>query len=303
MVRGFFDILCPLRVFSPIHLLPLKPSHSCPSSLVHNLTAMDDTPAYDLPTDEQGPLEPLQAPFNVALAPENLAAEDAPGQESALASALRAPDGERDIGEQFFDERAKPIQLRRLQACYDEGRNANAIATLAGRKEIVFDNGPYTTPVNDTDLSWSMDKTYLDLMICVGRGLGLGALLPNLQVHHNYEFKLDLTKPTRLFTAKYAKLGFDPTRAMLWIGRSAASEDVWLCFVQSNNDNDDDDDEEDLDPETIKGPTAMGTHRFRHVVMFLAKMLWYIGYMDITVDDDYPDVSDDADFQFATNIM
>ena len=55
-----------------------------------------------------------------------------------------------------------------------------------------FLNSPYVILNDNEDLAWTMDRHYLDLLICVGNGLGLGAILPNVQVDHTFEMTLDL---------------------------------------------------------------------------------------------------------------
>ena len=66
-------------------------------------------------------LEPLQTPFNVALAPQDFDTPDAPSQEVAMASMLMAPSAVRtNSREQFFNERVQPIQLNQLHQLYQE---------------------------------------------------------------------------------------------------------------------------------------------------------------------------------------
>lgn len=248
--------------------------------------------------------EPLQTPFDISLIPLGLGTyNDAPGQEVALASALRGPDEVQDNGEDFSKERAKDLPLRWLQGWQEQSQTASAIAALSGRKRITYARGGYTVEADDGNIFWTVDKTYLDLLICVGRGLGLGPLVPNSRVLHTYEFKMDLQQPTRQFTAKYAKIGFNPAGAMLWIGRSSASEDVWLAFapkIFAEGGHYDDE-------ATVhwRGPraTALEQPHFRCVVMFLARMLCNIGFLDITVDENYPDVTKDTIFKNATNLQ
>lgn len=247
-------------------------------------------------------LEPLQTPFDVALAPQGFDTVDAPNQEMAMASALMAPSSVgTDNGERFFNERVRPIQLNQLRQLYQEDRQASAMTLLRGQRTVAFEGGGFIGNKKEPLLVWSMDERYIDLMIYVGRGLGLGALLPNVNVHHNFEFRMDLTQPYRAFTAKHAKLGFDVSGSMLWIGRSPASEDVWMSFVPWGMGEGDDDGE--IVPGDCSGPSTLGTCRYRRVVMFLANMVRNIAYLDVTVDDDYPDVMDDVDFSYATNIL
>lgn len=257
---------------------------------------------HDLSSSE---VQPLESPFDITLAPPNflVGPSDSPGQETALASAFMAPDDIQDNGEGFSDERAKELPLHLLQA-WSEGKCArNTIGALQGRKYITYGGGRYTVKSDDGDIFWTMDTTYLDLLICVGGGLGLGPLLPNVGVLHTYEFKMDLQKPTRQFTAKYVKFGFDPTQAMLWIGRSSASEDIWLTFPpRSFVEGGDYDDDRGMHWRGQRS-TALSKDTYRRVVMFLAKMLCSINYLDVTLQTPYPVVADDTAFEYATNLQ
>lgn len=253
--------------------------------------------------DSQDHLEngPLRVPFDLGLAPANFGTAEAPNQEVAMASALMAPDNEHDNGEGFFVESVKMIQLDQL-ARLCENRNAGgAIGLFRGRRMIDFE-GEHVTRAEDPTLCWAMDESYLDLMVCVGQGLGLGSVIPNLGVHHNYEFKMDLLKPLRKFSTKHCRLGFDPAGCMLWIGRSPASEDVWLAFVTQES-QETAAEGTGMESTTGKVSTAVTLVQYRRIVMFLAEMVQRISYLDINVDVQYPDVENDREFRRATNIL
>ncbi|KAF9439477.1 hypothetical protein P691DRAFT_769650, partial [Macrolepiota fuliginosa MF-IS2] len=172
--------------------------------------------------DEDTTVEPLQEPFNVTVTPPNLGMDDAPNQDVAFSSALTAPNTEQHDTHRFTDMQPKNVSLSRLEELYKEGQVGSAIALLDQQWHITYAHGPHVSNVNNPNLLWTTKKNFLDLMVCVGRGLGLGAFLPNLETHHNYEFKLDLSKPFRAFMAKHVRLGFNPSSSMLWIGRSPA---------------------------------------------------------------------------------
>lgn len=247
--------------------------------------------------------EGLQAPFDIALAPPTLGTQDAPLQQTALASALRAPDDIQDNGEGFSELRPTGLPLHRLQGWYKGGQSAAAIDALFGRKTVTYVNGHYTVKAHDGRFFWAMDKSYLDLLICVGKGLGLGPLLPKSQFRHTYRFRIDLQKPMRQFTAKYVKLGFDPTGTMLWIGRSAYSEDVWLAFPPKTFCEGGEYDEDQAMQFRGSRSTTLSSRHYRCAVIFLARMLLHSGFSDITVNGDYPSVVDDIDYRFATNLQ
>ncbi|KAM6502321.1 hypothetical protein JOM56_002298 [Amanita muscaria] len=72
----------------------------------------------------------------------------------------------------------------------------------------------------------------------------------------------------RRFSAKFAKLGFDPTGCMVWIGQSSTREDTWLGWVPN-----DWEEAEDVPTGTGKEDTTMSQKHYRIAVMFLAEML------------------------------
>ncbi|KAF9442204.1 hypothetical protein P691DRAFT_789934 [Macrolepiota fuliginosa MF-IS2] len=267
--------------------------------------------ALNAPSDYEGSdeddfsnsfLEPLKAPFDIGLAPMTLGAgDDAPGQAIALAGALAAPNrGDDDEAQGFFVSHPKRIELTQLEQIYNSYRSSSAIQLLlGGRREVSYEGGAHTVDVEDPKLLWMMDKSFLDLLVCVGRGLGLGPILPNLEALHTFEFKLELNAPNRQFTAKNVQLGFDPRGSMLWIGRSPSGEDVWLAFVTYESQ-----EQEEGDLINLGGKsTALNASQYRRTVMFLAKALEDIRYLDTVVYEDYPDVDDKRSYKDATNIF
>lgn len=264
----------------------------------------------------QAGFEPLETPFDISLPPPDFEVgisdttdqeEEIPevlAQEIALASALEGVDDtNQDHCERFSQELVREIPLHCLQAWYKGGHGPSAIGALAGRKTITYRQGNFTVSPDDDDIFWTLDKTHLDLLICVGRGLGLGPLLPLMDVLHTYEFQLDLQKPKRQFTAKYAKLGFNPTDAMLWIGRSSTNEDVWLAFAPKAFTEGGEYNDETSAHWRGSRSTILSNHHFRCVVMFLAQMLYNTGFLDITVDEDFPNTLDDVAYKAATNMQ
>jgi hypothetical protein len=261
-------------------------------------------PTDNPPTDEEAGCE---FPFDVSLAPPALDADaddDAPGQEIALASAMMAPDGDSDNAYGFFDEASKPVALVTLQRWQEQSNSTSALALLGSRHHITFGE-THTVNASDPNLMWNMDRSFLDLIVCVGNGLGLGPAIPNCSTHHALEFKLDLTRLDRQFTAKHVNLGFDPTGSVMWIGQSPTGEDVWLAFVtpESQEDKSNPSDDFTVNRRSRKGTsTAMTLHQQRRIFMFLATMLQTISYRDCTIYEDYPIVSDITEFENATNL-
>lgn len=251
--------------------------------------------------------EHSEFPFDVSLAPPTLDANadnDAPGQEDALTSAMLGPAGDSDNSYGFFDEDSEPVALITLQRLQSEGDTRAALSLLDSRRHITF-GGSHTVDATDSNLMWNMNQSFLDLLVCVGNGLGLGPAIPNYTTHHALEFKLDLTRLDRQFTAKHVRLGFDPTECVVWIGKSPNGEDVWLAFVtpESQEDNGKHDSSFTPNRSSRKGTsTAMTLFQQRRVFMFLATLLQQISYRDCTVNNKYPTVELLADFENATNL-
>lgn len=259
------------------------------------------TSANIAPTDEEAHYE---FPFDVSLAPPALDAadEDAPGQELALASSLQGPDGDYDNTYGFFDYDSKPVALVTLQRWQEENNSKPALALLESRHHVTF-GGTHTVDATNHDLMWSMKRSFLDLIVCVGNGLGLGPAIPNSGTHHALEFKLDLTRLDRQFTAKHVRLGFDPTECVVWIGQSPTGEDVWLAFVTPASQEDNGKNGDFINHRSRKGTSTAATlYQQRRIFMFLAAMLEKISYRDCVIYEEYPSVEDVTEFENATNI-
>lgn len=241
-----------------------------------------------------------QVHFDVAAVPSGLDAEDGLAQNVALEAACLQHPFLQDEGERFHNQYRKRRPLSFFADVYNTKDDERARGTLTQRTEIILDGSEYVTDHADPSLAWSVDSHYLDLQICVGDGLGLAAMLPNIGTHHALEFRLELKHRTRRFQAKYAKLGFEPTNCMLWIGRSSVGEDAWLAWIPQNDiwNNDD-----HVGLGSGKEDTTLTAKQYRMTTMFLATMLENIGLRDIFVLDKYPDLENETDVTFATNLL
>jgi hypothetical protein len=241
-----------------------------------------------------------QLHFDVAAAPSHLHAEDGLDQSVALAAACLDTALRMDEVERFHGQSKKRRPLAYFADLYARNDHSRALRTLTQRTEITLDGSEYVSNHEDGSLAWSVKLHFLDLQICVGDGLGLAAMLPNLGTHHAIEFRLELRYRMRRFNAKYTKLGFDPTNCMLWIGRSSSGEDAWLAWVPN-----DIMDENEQDPGVGNGKedTRLTEKHYRMTVMFLAEMLRRIGHRDIIVTNQYPRLTDDTEYRHATNLM
>ena len=241
-----------------------------------------------------------QLHFDVAALPSGLQAEDGLAQEVTSQVACLQDALQQEETDRFHSQIRKRRPLSFFADVYNTKDSARSLKTLTQRTEISLNGSEYVTDHMDSSLAWTVDSHYLDLHICVGDGLGLAAMLPNIGTHHALEFRLELRYQTRRFQAKYAKLGFNPTHCMLWIGRSSLGEDAWLAWVPAN---DGEENEENVGLGSGKEDTTLSEKQYRMTVMFLALMLERIGYRDINVTDSYPDLDNGMEFKFATNLL
>jgi hypothetical protein len=252
--------------------------------------------------DDTIDMPPVQLHFDVGHAPAHLLVDDGPDQNITLTAALSQAAAIENEAERFHHQVKEERNLDYFAKMYRQKDKHSALQVLRGRKEIKLEGSQYLAGYEDQDLAWQVESHYLDMQICVGRGLGLAAMLPNVSIHHAVEFRLMLGKESRRFGAKYAKLGFDPTNCMLWIGRSSNGEDSWLAWVPTDCMGPLADNRSTL---TCSGKedTKMARKHYRITIMFLADMLRQIGHRDITVTEPYPDITNDNDFKFATNAL
>ena len=243
----------------------------------------------------------LPEPFSIDTAPTTLLADDQPAQQMALRAALRANFGEdNELGERFLTETVCNKSLAYYKQMYEEQRCGQAVQSLLKRHRVNATSSSFNVAPASENLSWSIHRHFIDLKIFVGKGLGLGGMMPRNHTLHTYEWELNVRQPERQFNTKFAKLGFDPVGCMLWIGRSPNAEDVWLAWAPNTAL---DRTEDEVPAGTSSGPTTMTEAHYRRVVMFLAHCIAGIRYRDALVSTDYPDVSNKSAFEEATNIM
>jgi len=235
-------------------------------------------------------------PFDIAAAPRQLDSEDAPHQQVALRAALRAPIQDENETERFANQEPTTETLEYFRRTYERKYVQMAMQSLLSRHRVDYERSRLVSSPDRNDLAWMLDKHFIDLMVCVGDGLGLDAMIPNRQTLHTYEFTLDIGKPNRQFSTKFAKLGFDPAGCMLWMGTSPNAEDVWMAWAPNDN-------TDDVPAGHTSGATPMSTGHYRMAVMFLAKLVSSLPYRDVITTKDYPDVADAEDFHHATNLL
>lgn len=256
----------------------------------------------------EGPTQPVHV--DIAEAPGALFSPDAPNQIDVL---LHHHDESEDINElrteanRFLDSSAIAKHLRDMQQNYEKKRTATSMDLLKHRVKVNWKDSPLVLwPHREGNKArWDIPSHFIDMLVVVSRGIGLGALLPNFGSDMDWEFKLDVSKNhSRDFTMVRAKLGFNPSERMLWVGTTTMSEDVWIAMVPGTFETDGAPMLEELE---LEGAKKRHTHlKDRHrkiLLMFLAHVLQSIGLRHISVSTPYPDLDDEENFNFASTLL
>jgi hypothetical protein len=204
----------------------------------------------------------------------------------------------------FFTKSIKAINLEDLEHQYNSQRCHAGLSSLSSRRIVNLnpDKTRYITRNSDPLLSWAANQYYVDLLVCVGRECGLDAIIPNADVMYTFDVDLQIGDPHRQFTARNAKLGFDPRGCMQWIGQSSWHEDIWLAWVPVDT-FERYADSEDVPAGTISGSTTLSKEHYYGTMMFMAEMLKECAIADITVNRQYPDLDDPDQVKGSTNLL
>ena len=251
--------------------------------------------------DESGEDVQLSEPFDISQEPGSMTTGNHPNQELALRAALLS--NEADGSEDFLSQ---PIYQRTpttLKTMYEAGSQQDSnIRKMGRRSRIQWRRSEDVVMSSSADVYWNADEFYLDLLICRGRDVGLSALLPNVDVHHAIEFKMELTWSPRTFSPKYAHLGFDPLGAIQYIGRTHRGEDAWIAWIPHEAVGFMQDEQDVVAAGTCSGSTHMAKRHYHGAFMYFASALNDMGHRDITVWERYPDIDDREAVEDATNL-
>ena len=252
------------------------------------------TPTPPLPNDPSDSLI-RDRPFDLSVVPANLQVDDAPSQSVALEAVLLAHKADEDEDACFFEQPVVSTSLNYFKRIYDRNDTVAATKLLTRRLRIDFDNPEFVTPPDSQNVSWNVERHFIDMLVFVGNDIGLGAMLPNQRVNSFYTIKVMFTHKNKEFKAKNIKLGFDPAHSMLWIGHMPSSDDIWIAWIPKT----------EQQPGTNKtgASTCLSQRHYRITVMFFAFVLNKIAFRDIVVHDPYPDLSDELSFKSATNLL
>ena len=204
--------------------------------------------------------------------------------------------GEADL-EMFIPRTHNQMEVQQLKLSVLE-RNFNAKHKVAALNHLLQPSyikidGTYTYPNDarnskeDGPIVMNMDHHFLDFVMYVSRYPGLGAILPNVKVRHDWAFNISLRDQTKLFNPKYGQIGFNTTGKMLYLGR-CQEETVWIAFAP-----------EAFVLNEIKPLGAEKTHRASHVTrhqylrfcLFMAHCFATLHMCGIYCNNPYADVS------------
>jgi hypothetical protein len=237
--------------------------------------------------------EYLVEPFDITREAPSMTTGDHPNQDLALRAALLRTMFEERLEFQHQQIREQP--LKTLSRMYDAATRHDSIPNMTHRRRIRWRSSEYVVPSTNQDIHWQVNDFYLDLLICRGQEVGIAALLPNLNVHHAIEFRLELK------SAKFAHLAFNPFGAMQFIGRTHRGEDVWIAWIPNEAVGEHFDDQDAVPPGTCSGNTILSPRHFNGAFMYLANELHHMHIRAIMVWDEYPELDDMNAVQLATN--
>jgi hypothetical protein len=252
---------------------------------------------------EDGPqveVDYLSEPFDIGLEAPSMTTPDHPGQDIAFDAALSSTVFEETLS--FQNQRVGNRPLATLSRMFDATRRKENLSNMTKRRSIGWRESDYVVPSTNSNIHWDVKDFYLDLLICRGRDVGIAALLPNLDVHHTIEFKLEMKFSCRKFSPKFAHLEFDPKGAMQFIGRTYRSEDAWMAWIPNEAVGELLDEQDPVPPGTCTGNTLLSERHFNGAFMFLAAELHDMGHRAITVFERYPDLDIAREVELATNI-
>lgn len=237
----------------------------------------------------------LEQPFDLRIVPDNLEADDGLSQSVAHEAVLLAQKEDAEEDARFFEQPISSITLEYLKGLYESKNAVAALKLLSRRMRIDYNRPNVVTDADSPDISWTIERHFIDMLVCVGNGIGLGVVLPNQTVYSFYSIKFDFSQDRKEFKAKNVKLGFDPSGAMLWVGNMPPSwDDIWIAWIP----------QEEEEGAADKGlSTCLSERHYRMAVMFFAYVLRQIRIRDILVHEQYPDLTSAQAFNAATNIL
>ena len=127
------------------------------------------------------------------------------------------------------NEPTKQVKLSQLAQFWERKEVHRAIETLNDKYKVVVDQ-KYAIPTRQALFKHAFK---LDFFAAVPLLPGLSVVLPprNVNAGLSWSFQMDLRRPARPFNFKHGKLGFNPERAVTYVGRHN-DLDLWAVFVK-----------------------------------------------------------------------
>ncbi|KAI0337422.1 hypothetical protein BDW22DRAFT_1433298 [Trametopsis cervina] len=158
-----------------------------------------------------------------------------PHSQEDVAAILRARLRDLTPAQEFF-ETAHPedVPLSEYERIYNSRGVVQALHSLQNHRRPIF-NSNHIYQSTDPNIGWGTGQSYVDALVLVPTDPGFDVLLPSLDPGPAFAFQIDFSSRGRLFSTKYAELGFTPHRSMMHIGY-VAEENVWLALRPNNLD-------------------------------------------------------------------
>jgi hypothetical protein len=238
-------------------------------------------------------------PFCLEDIPEFLTTDDPVDQDELICHLYHAHDPNQTFENSFETLPINRLKLTDLERRYKQKMASQAILSLRTRTQVVLDPHSIYRP-DSNHIQLSCNNHYLDFFMAVSAKMGLGAVMPGVNVDHTWTLKLDLTQRYRQWRTNYGKLGFDSTGRMLYIGQKG-EESVWftfapLAFMQNDTAG-------VSAGQQARTDSTLKMLRFRRFMMFLNYCLHKMAFEDLTVSTLFPDVTSVESANRHSNIL
>ena len=235
---------------------------------------------------------------DIAEIPDALFSPDAPNQSAVALYGLGHEDSNElyEEAERFKHRGVKAVRLEYMQRMYDQKQHAQCLGLLSKRTSIDWRNSDLVSQPRDLGnaVNWRVTKHFIDMIVAVPRGIGLGAMLPHVINDLTWQFTLDVAKnKARNFDMVHAKLGFDPSNRMLWVGKTCMEEDVWIAMIPNTFEADDTPVLDELEHAGKRCTRLEDLHR-NILLVFLSYVLQKIRHRHIHLRETYPDLDPDS---------
>lgn len=235
---------------------------------------------------------------DIAEIPDALFSPDAPKQTDAALYGLGPEDNNElhEEAERFSQRVPRHLRLEDMQKAYSQKQSAQCLGLLSNRIKVDWRTSALVSRPRDLGdaVNWRVTKHFIDMVVAVPRGIGLGAMLPGIINDLTWQFTLDVSRnQARNFEMVHAKLGFDPSNRMLWVGKTCMGEDVWIAMIPNTFEADDAAVLNELERSGKRCTRLKEVHR-NILLVFLSYMLQKIGLRHIHLRKTYPDLDNNS---------